>query len=114
MDLKRGDIILVDLEPVKGSEQRKTRPAIVIQNDVGNKHAPTTIVAALTSSYDELYPTDVELKASQENVDKDCKVLLNQIFTVDINARAIKKLGNVSSEKIKEINKSIEISLGLQ
>ena len=74
---------MVDLEPKKGSEQGKTRQCIVIQNDVGNAHAPTTIVAALSSSYSEVYPTDVEIRAEEEEFNRDTKVLLNRIFTID-------------------------------
>ena len=92
MEITRGDLIMVDLEPKKGSEQGKTRPCIVIQNDVGNAHAPTTIVAALSSSYSEVYPTDVEIRAEEEEVNRDTKAMLNQIFTIDQQKRIKKKL----------------------
>ncbi len=113
MEVKRGDLVLVDLDPTKGSEQGKTRPAVVIQNDIGNKYSPTTIIAPLTSSYDEVYPVNVELKQKDECLDENSIVLLNQIVTVDIEARLMKKLGTVSEDKMKEIDTAIKISLGL-
>ena len=61
MDIKRGDIVLVDLEPVKGSETGKIRPCVIIQNDIGNKFSSTTIVTIVTSQKEisKEYPTDV-------------------------------------------------------
>lgn len=113
MEVNRGDLILVDLEPKKGSEQGKTRPCIVIQNDIGNTHAPTTIVAALSSGYDDVYPTDVEIRAGEEQVNKDTKAMLNQIFTIDKQKRIKKKFGQITGEKMNDIDEAIEISLGL-
>lgn len=113
MDINRGDIVLVDLDPTQGSEQGKTRPAVIIQNDVGNEHAPTTILAPLTSSYDKIYPFNVELK-NNTPLEKDSVALLNQIRTVSIKHRIIDVIGQVPEEKMKEINKAIEISLGLR
>jgi mRNA interferase MazF len=113
MEVSRGDIILTDLDPVKGSEQGNTRPTLVIQNDTGNQYSPTTIIAPLTSSYTQIYPTDVELKVINEDVDKDSKVMLNQIATVDVESRVEKKLGEISSSKMREVDEAIKISLGL-
>ena len=113
LQLKRGDIVVVNLEPKKGSEQGKTRPAIVIQNDTGNKYSPTTIIAPLTSSYDKVYPVNVEVKKEGSNLEKDSVVLLNQIFTVDINSRIIKKIGTLSDEKMEEVDEAIKLSLGI-
>lgn len=114
MEVKRGDIVLVDLDPTKGSEQGKTRPTLIIQNDIGNKYSPTTIVAPLTSSYQKIYPMNVEVKSDDTNLQKDSVILLNQIVTVDIEARIIKKLGTLSKSKMKEVDKAIEVSLGLK
>ena len=113
MEVERGDVVLVDLDPTKGSEQGKTRPALVIQNDVGNEYSPTTIVAPLTTSYDKVYPVNVEIKANESDLDKDAVVLLNQIVTVDIEERIIKKLTTLNQEKMQEVDKAIRISLGL-
>ncbi len=115
MNLKRGEIVLVDLEPVKGSEQGLKRPAVVIQNDVGNKYSPTTIVAPVTTSYQSKYPVHVGLDASkQSGLKEDSTVLLNQIRTVSIEHRIIEKLGRVSKDKMEEVNKAIKESLALE
>lgn len=113
LKLKRGDIVLVNLDPKKGSEQGKTRPALVIQNDTGNKYSPTTIIAPLTSSYVKVYPVNVEVKKEGSNLEKDSVVLLNQIFTVDIDERIIKKISTLSDEKIEEVDEAVKISLGI-
>lgn len=113
MEVKRGDIVLVDLEPVKGSEQGKKRPCLIIQNDVGNKYSPTTIVAPLTRSYDKIYPINVEVKSRDSGLEKDSVVLLNQIVTVDIEERILEKLGQLLGEKMRKVDRAIKKSLGL-
>jgi mRNA interferase MazF len=114
MDINRGDIVIVNLDPTQGSEQGKTRPAVIIQNDVGNEHAPTTILAPITSSYDKIYPVNVELKSNNTPLDKDSVALLNQIRTVSIKHRIVEKIGEIPEEKTEEIDKAIEASLGLR
>lgn len=113
MEVKRGDIVLVDLEPAQGSEQGKTRPGVVVQNDIGNKHSPTTIVASLTSSYSEVYPVNVEITAESSDLKQDSIVLLNQLVTVDVEARISRKLGQLSEEKLKKVDRALAISSGL-
>lgn len=113
MGVRRGDIFWVDLDPVKGSEQGKTRPCVVIQSDQGNKSSPTTIVAPITSSYERIYPTDVELEVGEGNLEKRSKVLLNQIVAVDIDSRVKGKVGCLSEERMEEIDQKIKYSLGL-
>ncbi len=71
MSIRRGDIVIVELDPTGGSEQRGSRPYLVVQNDVGNKNAPTTIVVPLTTSFgDELYPFEVLLPEAEANSEK--------------------------------------------
>jgi mRNA interferase MazF len=114
MTIKRGDILLVDLEPIKGSEQGKVRPCIVIQTDLANNYSPTTIIAAITSSVsDKKYPTEVLITQKESGLTKESTILLNQIRTISLKDRAIKKLGALSREKMKEVNEALKISLGL-
>ena len=113
MNLKRGDIYLVSLDPTKGSEQGKSRPAVVIQNDIGNKFSPTTIIAPITSSIgDRLYPHEVFITSKESGLNKDGVILLNQVRCVD-KLRMIKKLGSVPKNRIDDLNRSLAISLGL-
>ncbi|MDY6774299.1 MAG: type II toxin-antitoxin system PemK/MazF family toxin [Candidatus Nanohaloarchaea archaeon] len=113
MKLERGDLVLTDLDPVKGSEQGNTRPTAVIQNDVGNEYSPTTIVAPLTSSYETVYPVNVEVESGEGNLDRDSIILLNQITTVDIEERILKRIGTLEDETMDRVDEAIEISLGL-
>lgn len=104
---------MVNLDPVKGSEQGKTRPSVVIQNDIGNDSSPVTIIACITSKpKSKLYPTNVHISAQETGLQCDSIVLLNQIRTVD-KTRLIKKIGIVPNDKMLEINEALKISLGL-
>ena len=110
---QRGDIYLVNFDPTIGSEIKKTRPALIIQNDIANQHSPIIIVAAITSQFDEpLYPTEVLIKASEAGLKHDSVALLNQIRSID-KQRLSKKLGSLSLEKMQQVNRAISISLGL-
>ena len=111
---RRGDVVLVDFDPTVGAEIQKTRPAVVIQNDIGNTHSPITIVAAITS-YDEgdrVYPTQVLVQAGEGGLTVDSLVLLSQIRSVD-QARIKKKIGNLGDETMVNVGRSLIISLGL-
>ena len=113
MEVKRGDIWLVNLDPTVGHEIKKSRPAVIIQNDLGNKYSHITIIAPITSqSTDKIYPIDVLLAKRGSGLEKDSKVLLNQIRAID-KKRLIKRLGKVDYEIMSKINNSIKISLGL-
>jgi len=110
--LRRGDIWLVNFNPAQGSEQRGIRPALIIQNDVGNEVSPVTIVAAI-SSVTKTYPINVEIKPSESGLEKDSVVKLNQIRTID-KKRLIKRLGKLDFSKMKAVNSALMLSLGLQ
>lgn len=82
--MRRGDVYYADLRPVVGSEQGGIRPVLIIQNDVGNKHSPTVICAAITSKMNKAkLPTHIELSALDYEMDKDSVVLLEQLRTID-------------------------------
>jgi mRNA interferase MazF len=109
----RGDIYLVNFDPTIGSEIKKTRPALVIQNDIANQYSPITIVAAITSKFDEPpYPTEIILEPQESGLPLRSAVLLNQIRSVD-RQRLIKRLGRANVETIRRIDAAIQISLGL-
>jgi mRNA interferase MazF len=116
VQIRRGDIIIVDLTPTKGSEQRgANRPCVVIQNDIGNQYSPTTIVAPFTTQYDpdDIYPFEAEVRSSNTALDRDSVADLSQIRVVDIEKRVQKVLGAVPDEKMAEIDSAIKDSLGL-
>ena len=82
--IKRGDIYYAELNPVIGSEQGGTRPVLIISNDIGNRHSPTVIVAAITSRVHTKakLPTHTAV-SNYEGLDKDSVILLEQIRTID-------------------------------
>lgn len=83
-NLNRGDIVLVNLDPVIGSEQGRIRPCIIIQNNISNFYSPTIILAPLTSKqFNKEFPTNVSVPAADTGLGKDSTILLNQIRTVD-------------------------------
>ena len=109
----RGEIYLVNFDPTLGSEIKKTRPALVIQNDVANQHSPITIVAAITSKYDgRLFPTEILIPADSGGLKQDSVVLLNQIRSID-GQRLVKRIGNVEPDLMKKVDLAIKISFGL-
>ena len=109
----RGDIFWADLDPVKGSEQGKTRPVLVIQNDVGNERSPVTIIACITSNLTRKdYPTNVCILAKETGLEADSVVILNQIRTID-KTRLKSKAGHVPVHKMLEVDEAIKISLSL-
>ena len=112
MSVLRGEIYLVNLgnEPV-GSEQGGTRPVLIIQNDVGNRYSPTTIVAALTRTMKEC-SYHVEVTPQESGLDSISMVKLEQIQTVSVT-RLIKKIVELSSEKMREVDRALKVSLSL-
>lgn len=110
--IRRGDIFTVDLEPVRGSEQGKARPALVIQNDIGNRYSPTVIVAAITSGSHTHFDVNVRIEAPEGGLANDSLVLLNQIRTVD-KTRLGRYWGRVSVQTMARVDEALKISLGL-
>ena len=111
-EIKRGEIYWVDWNPSRGSEQSGLRPALVIQNDIGNKYSPTTIVAALSTATEKPYPFLVKVTAKESGLPKDSTVNLAVIMTID-KTRLADKCGELSEAKMDEVDKAIKASLEL-
>ena len=113
MSVKRGEIYYADLSPVVGSEQGGVRPVLIVQNDVGNKHSPTVIAAAITSQKDKTpLPTHIEVQADKCGLSKDSIVLLEQIRTLD--KRRLKEcMGRLEDSTMDKVDHAISISFGL-
>ncbi len=111
---QRGEVYLVNFDPTFGAEIKKIRPAVIIQNDIANKHSPLVIVAAISSHNleDSLYPTEVYLPKGYANLDANSAVLLGQVRTLD-KRRLIKKIGNLNNETMQKVNNALLISFGL-
>lgn len=114
MPVKRGEIYYADLSPVVGSEQGGIRPVLIVQNDVGNKHSPTVIAAAITSQRDKTHlPTHIEVQADKCGLAKDSIVLLEQIRTID-KKRLKDKMGELDLRSMNKVNTALSISFGLE
>ena len=111
MQIKRGELYYATLDPVIGSEQGGKRPVLILQNDIGNKHSPTVVVAAITSRLGKAkLPTHVNL--SSEKLSKDSIVLLEQIRTID-KCRLVEYIGKTTPEEMEFIEKALLVSVGI-
>ena len=114
MVVKRGDIFYADLSPVIGSEQGGIRPVIVVQNDIGNRYSPTVIVAAITSQINKAkLPTHVEISSEEYGLNRDSVVLLEQIRTLD-KRRLKERIGHMTENDMKKVNRALAISLNVE
>ena len=113
MMIRRGDIFYADLSPVVGSEQGGVRPVLVIQNNVGNRHSPTVICAAITSRMNKAkLPTHIALDAGKYHLMKDSVILLEQIRTID-KSRLKEKVCHLDDAILHRVNYALCISLAL-
>ena len=113
MIIRRGDIYYADLRPVVGSEQGGVRPVLIIQNDVGNKHSPTVICAAITSKMNKAkLPTHVELNTKRCDMIRDSVILLEQLRTID-KQRLKERICHIDDELLKDVDRALMISLEL-
>jgi len=111
--IKRGDIFYADLSPVVGSEQGGIRPVLIIQNDVGNRHSPTVIAAAITSQINKAkLPTHIELGARCYGLSRNSVILLEQIRTID-KTRLKEKMGRLDEGLMQKVDNAIAVSFGL-
>jgi mRNA interferase MazF len=114
--LLRGDVYLVNLDPIVGNEIGKARPAVIIQNDIGNKFSPVTIIAPITSIKEitKPLPIMISLQKGTGGLKEESYVDCGQIRTVDKDKRLISKFGSLNKTKMLEIDKAIKISLALK
>lgn len=108
---RRGEVWLVNFNPGRGSEQKGTRPALIVQNDIGNQYASTTIVAAITTTLKK-YPVTVLADRHEGGLKEPSMINLAQILSID-KARLIRKLGTLKPNTMLEVDEALQISLGL-
>ncbi len=110
---RRGEVYLVSFDPTLGAEIKKRHPALILQNDIANRTSPITIVAAITSQFEEpLYPTEVLVKTPEGGLTVDSVVLLNQIRSID-EQQLIRRLGKLTSDTMRKVDRALILSLGL-
>lgn len=113
MVIRRGDIYYADLRPVVGSEQGGVRPVLIIQNDMGNRHSPTVICAAITSRMSKSkLPTHVVIDSRCCSIVKDSVVLLEQLRTID-KQRLREKVCHLEEDMIRQIDEALRVSLDI-
>jgi len=114
IEIIRGDVVIVNLEPSYGTEKKgKSRPSVVIQNNIGNKTAPTTIIVPLTDAKGKnIYPFQVLIKKGDGGIEKDSIACCEQIRVID-RKRIIKKSGHLEEDTIIKIDEALRLSLDL-
>lgn len=112
VEVRRGDVVVVRLDPAEGHEMQKTRPAVVVQNDVGNRNSSTTIVASATSTY-RGYPFEVLVEAAESPFEKDSSVRLDQLRVVSIGRRIHSVVGSLDDATMADVDEAMLLSLGL-
>lgn len=111
--ISRGDIFYADLSPVTGSEQGGFRPVLIIQNNVGNRHSPTVIVAPITARMQKHHlPTHVPLKQAVKGIKHDSIILLEQVRTID-KKRLDDKISKLNPQMMTEVDSALRVSLHL-
>jgi mRNA interferase MazF len=114
VDIKRGDIFLVDLNPVVGAEQAGIRPALVIQVDKANAASPHTVIIPFTTRIREVkLPSHVRIPAAIGGLAEDSILLCEQIRVID-KRRLVRKIGSISEEYLGEVGTAIKVVLGLE
>jgi len=111
-DVRRGDVVVVRLDPAEGHEIKKTRPAVVVQNDVGNANSSTTIVAPATGTY-RGYPFEVLVESDDSPFEKDSSVRLDQIRVVSIEKRIHSVAGSLDADAMAKVDDALMLSLAL-
>jgi mRNA interferase MazF len=113
MTIRRGEVHIAVLDPVVGKEISKTRPVVVVSNDVNNLYSGTVTVLPVTSgNLDKIYPFEVFLRKGSGDLPKDSKVKADQIRTLD-KARLVKRIGKLRDNEIAEIEKAMRVHLGM-
>jgi mRNA interferase MazF len=111
-EIHRGEIYWTDWNPARGSEQSGKRPALVVQNDMGNLYGSTVIVSSVTTAYKKPYRFMVQVTSEQSGLPQDSTIDLAQIMTID-KSRLCDKCGQLNLAKMQEVDEAIKVSLGL-
>lgn len=114
MEILRGDIVRVRLDPTEGVEIGKSRPCLIVQNNLGNRASPSTIVVPITDAVhkQKVYPFQVFVPANEGGLSKDSVILCEQIRTID-RRRIVEKLGTLPALRMREVDLALRRSLEL-
>ena len=109
----KGEIYLADLNPTVGSEISKTRPVLIVSNDINNQYSATVTIVPITSTTEKIYPFEVFLPKGEGNLTNNSKAKANQIRTID-KLRLKRQLGKINEEILKKIEQAILIHLEIE
>jgi mRNA interferase MazF len=110
--IKRGDVFWVNFDPTMGSEAKKTRPAVVVSNDINNQHSPIVSICPITSNVNRIYTFEVEVPQGNGGLQSRSKIMANQTRAVD-TLRLVKKLGHFSAEIMADIDEALRLHYDL-
>ncbi len=110
--IERGDVFLVNFDPTVGAEAKKTRPAVVVSNNINNAHSPIVSIAPITSNVTKVYSFEVELPSGSGGLRTRSKAMVNQTRAVD-KIRLIKKLGHLSEHLLTQIDRALRLHYDL-
>jgi mRNA interferase MazF len=110
--IRRGDVFLVNFDPTIGPEAKKTRPGLVVSNDINNAHSPIISIAPITSNVARVYSFEVEVKAHTGGLHRRSKIMVNQTRAVH-KARLLEKLGHLPDEVMDDVNRALLLHFAL-
>ena len=111
--IRRGEIFLVNFDPTVGSEAKKTRPAVVVSNDINNEYSPIVSISPITSNVKRVYSFEVEVRAKTAGLSKRSKVMVNQTRAVD-KIRLIKSMGILPKDIMERIDAALILHYNLE
>ena len=111
--IRRGEVFLVNFDPTLGAEAKKTRPAVVVSNDINNAHSPIVSIAPITSNVTRIYSFEVEIPPGTAGLRARSKVMVNQTRAVD-KIRLMKRLGQLPEQIMKEVNRALKLHYDLE
>jgi len=111
--IKRGEVFLVNFDPTIGAEAKKTRPAVIVSNDINNAHSPIISIVPITSNVTKVYSFEVEIPQGVGGLKSRSKVMVNQTRAVD-KIRLIKKLGHLPEQILSDINEALKLHYDLE
>jgi len=111
--VKRGEVFLVNFDPTVGAEAKRTRPAVVVSNDVNNAHSPIVSISPITSNVTKIYSFEVEIPSGMGGLRTRSKIMVNQTRAVD-KIRLIRKLGHLSEGLMDSVNQALKLHFAIE
>jgi mRNA interferase MazF len=111
--IRKGEVFLVNFDPTVGAEAKKTRPALVVSNDINNAHSPIVSISPITSNVTKVYSFEVEIPPGVGGLKTRSKVMVNQTRAVD-KIRLMKKLGHLPEQIMEDVNRALKLHYDLE